>query len=167
MDDATFDPKRDGLDRIEVITGVSGRRRWPKAVKARIVAESFAGEGSVSEVARRHGIRPQQLFGWRQQARAGRLALAGAGLPPFVPIVADAARQRHAHPLHRVWLPLQHLESRVLAVGTVGIFGFIGAEVADWHKVMAFSSLFVLPILALFLVLQSKIVSGITAGALK
>jgi transposase len=91
MDDPTFDPKRDGLRRIEVITGVGGRRRWTKAVKARIVAESFSDEASVSEIARRHGIRPQQLCGWRQQARAGRLALAGAGVPSFVPIVADAA----------------------------------------------------------------------------
>jgi len=39
--------------------------------------------------------------------------------------------------------------------------------VADWHRVMAFSSMFVIPILALFLLLQKKIVSGITAGALK
>jgi multiple sugar transport system permease protein len=63
--------------------------------------------------------------------------------------------------------PLTLLSAHDLQPGTVGIFGFIGAEVADWHKVMAFSSLFVLPILALFLVLQNKIVSGITAGALK
>jgi multiple sugar transport system permease protein len=63
--------------------------------------------------------------------------------------------------------PLTLLSSQELQPGTVGIFGFIGAEVADWHKVMAFSSLFVIPILALFLLLQNKIVSGITAGALK
>jgi multiple sugar transport system permease protein len=63
--------------------------------------------------------------------------------------------------------PLTLLSAHDLQPGTVGIFGFIGAEVADWHKVMAFSSLFVLPILALFLALQNKIVSGITAGALK
>ncbi len=63
--------------------------------------------------------------------------------------------------------PLTLLSSQELQPGTVGIFGFIGAEVADWHKVMAFSSLFVIPILTLFLVLQNKIVSGITAGALK
>jgi multiple sugar transport system permease protein len=33
--------------------------------------------------------------------------------------------------------------------------------------VMAFSSVFVLPILAVFLLLQRQIVSGLTAGALK
>jgi len=63
--------------------------------------------------------------------------------------------------------PLTLLSSHELQPGTVGIYGFIGAEVADWHRVMAFSSMFVIPILALFLLLQKKIVSGITAGALK
>lgn len=50
---------------------------------------------------------------------------------------------------------------------TVGIYGFVGAEYADWHRVMAFSSIFVLPIIAIFLVLQRRIVAGLTAGALK
>jgi multiple sugar transport system permease protein len=63
--------------------------------------------------------------------------------------------------------PLTLLSSQDLQPGTVGIFSFIGAEVADWHHVMAFSSLFVIPLLVMFLLLQSRIVSGLTAGALK
>jgi len=63
--------------------------------------------------------------------------------------------------------PLTLLSSQDLQPGTVGIFSFIGAEVADWHHVMAFSSLFVLPLLVMFLLLQRRIVSGLTAGALK
>ncbi|MDX3809931.1 carbohydrate ABC transporter permease [Bosea thiooxidans] len=63
--------------------------------------------------------------------------------------------------------PLTLLSDQNMQPGTVGIFGFIGAEAADWHRVMAFSTLFVLPILILFISLQSKIVSGLTAGALK
>jgi multiple sugar transport system permease protein len=59
------------------------------------------------------------------------------------------------------------LSEQELQPATVGIYGFVGAEYADWHRVMAFSSIFVLPILVLFLVLQNKIVSGLTAGALK
>jgi multiple sugar transport system permease protein len=38
----------------------------------------------------------------------------------------------------------------------------VGAEYADWNRVTAFS-----PILVLFLVLQRRIVAGLTAGALK
>lgn len=63
--------------------------------------------------------------------------------------------------------PLTLLSSQDLQPGTVGIFSFIGAEVADWHHVMAFSSLFVIPLLIMFLLLQRRIVSGLTAGALK
>jgi multiple sugar transport system permease protein len=72
-----------------------------------------------------------------------------------------------AHAYGQFVYPLTLLSSHELQPGTVGIYGFIGAEVADWHRVMAFASLFVIPILILFLVLQNKIVSGITAGALK
>jgi multiple sugar transport system permease protein len=50
---------------------------------------------------------------------------------------------------------------------TVGIYSFVGAEYADWNRVMAFSSIFVVPILILFLALQRHIVGGLTAGALK
>jgi transposase len=56
--------------RIELITGIGRRRRWSSEDKARIVVESLAGGFSVSEVARRHGLSPQQLFAWRREARA-------------------------------------------------------------------------------------------------
>jgi transposase len=55
--------------RIELITGIGRRRRWSREDKARIVVESLTGGVSVSEVARRHGLSPQQLFGWRREAR--------------------------------------------------------------------------------------------------
>ena len=59
------------------------------------------------------------------------------------------------------------LSSQELQPATVGIYSFVGAEYADWHRVMAFSTVFVVPILLLFLVLQRRIVAGLTAGALK
>ncbi len=59
------------------------------------------------------------------------------------------------------------LSQQELQPATVGIYSFVGAEYADWHRVMAFSSIFVLPILIAFLFLQRHIVSGLTAGALK
>lgn len=63
--------------------------------------------------------------------------------------------------------PITLLNQQELQPGSVGIYGFIGAEFADWHRVMAFASIYVLPILVIFLVLQNKIVAGLTAGALK
>jgi transposase len=92
MDDHTLDPNAGDIRRIEVITGTGRRRRWSTEIKAQIIAESFTGEASVSEVARRHGLRPQQLFGWRHQARNGELAVNGGDPPAFVPIMTDGAR---------------------------------------------------------------------------
>ena len=89
MDDHTLDPKAAELRRFEVITGTGRRRHWSAEVKARIVAESFSPGVQVSEVARRHGIRPQQLFGWRREARGGRLP--GSRGVAFVPIVTGGS----------------------------------------------------------------------------
>lgn len=63
--------------------------------------------------------------------------------------------------------PLTLLSKQELQPATVGIYSFVGAEYADWHRVMAFASVFVLPVLLLFLILQRRIVAGLTAGALK
>jgi transposase len=89
MDDHTFDPKAAELRRFEVITGTGRRRNWPAEVKARIVAESLAPGARVSDVARRHGLRPQQLFGWRREVRREQLPVAGEEGAAFVPLVAS------------------------------------------------------------------------------
>jgi transposase len=85
-----------GLQRVEVITGVGRRRRWTQEVKARIVLESQQPGAVVSEVARQHGLTPQQLFGWRRQSRNGLAGGDGRGSPrpvstAFAPIVVAAA----------------------------------------------------------------------------
>src|SRR5260221_11052473 len=74
----TFESKPDSggddavtsVHRIELITGTGRRRRWSDDDKVRIVVESLRPGANVSEVARRHGLSPQQLFGWRREARA-------------------------------------------------------------------------------------------------
>ena len=83
--DRTFDTKPDTFERVEVITGAGRRRSWPLDVKARIVMESLEDGAVISEVARRHGIRPQQLFAWRKQVRDHVPA------SRFAPVVVDAA----------------------------------------------------------------------------
>jgi transposase len=87
--DPTFDPEGVvGVRRLEVITGVGGRRVWPEEDKGRIVAESFAAGANVSAVARRYGLRPQQVYSWRRLARSGALALPAEEALGFVPGVA-------------------------------------------------------------------------------
>jgi transposase len=74
----TTESKADTLRRVEIITGAGRRRRFSRDVKARIVLESRAPGVVVSEVARRHGLMPQQLFGWRRELRA---AVSGSDVP--------------------------------------------------------------------------------------
>jgi transposase len=59
-----------GFHRIAVIEGSARRRRFSPEQKGRIVAESLDPAVSVSAVAHRHGINPNQLFTWRRQWRA-------------------------------------------------------------------------------------------------
>jgi transposase len=87
VDNAIIKP----VHRLEVFTGSGRRRTWSGEDKARIVAEIAASGESVSAVARRHGLSPQQLFGWRRQLRASSVGLSHAEEHPFVPAVLDVA----------------------------------------------------------------------------
>jgi transposase-like protein len=75
----------DSFRRVEVISGVARRRRWPRSDKARIVAESYAPGASATAVAVRHGLHRNQIFAWRRELR-NHMALVGAGAPTFVPV---------------------------------------------------------------------------------
>ena len=85
--DVTLDPKVVTARRVEVITGGGGRRRWSDDEKARAIEASLAPGAVVSEVARAHGVTPQQLFGWRREARR-KAAEATEGLP-FVRAIVE------------------------------------------------------------------------------
>ena len=84
------------IRRIEVITGGVGRRRWTIDDKARIVSETLEVGAVVSVVARRHGVTPQQLFGWRREARQR----SEEALPQFVPAVVEppSSKRRQRRP---------------------------------------------------------------------
>ncbi len=77
--------------RLEVFTGAGRRRSFSDEDKARIVAEIVTSGDSVSGVARRHGLSPQQLFGWRRQMRESQVGLSEADGLQFVPAVVDVA----------------------------------------------------------------------------
>jgi multiple sugar transport system permease protein len=50
---------------------------------------------------------------------------------------------------------------------SVGLNSYMGPNTNEWNKIMAFATMYVTPILALFVLLQRRIVSGLTSGALK
>jgi transposase len=64
--------------RVEVITPTQRRRRWSAAEKVRLVEEAMQPGSSVSAVARRHGIAPSQLFGWKRRMLEGGLQAVAA-----------------------------------------------------------------------------------------
>lgn len=87
-------PEAAPAQRIELFTGTGRRRTWTAEQKAAIVEESYADGVKACHVARRHGLTPQQLFGWRRQARAGAAERAS---PLFVPaMIAAPAPERVA-----------------------------------------------------------------------
>ena len=89
--------------RLEVFTGAGRRRKWAPGQKAEILAEVYESGDTMSAVARRHGLTPQQLFGWRREARRRMKRTAASDEPPqhgtaFVPVVVEEALPNLAAP---------------------------------------------------------------------
>jgi multiple sugar transport system permease protein len=108
----------------------------------------------IEEASRVDGCNTIQTF-WRIVLPIMRVPLIVVGVLSFVQAYGQFV------------YPLTLLSRQDLQPATVGIYSFIGAEYADWDRVMAFASVFALPVLILFLLLQRKIVAGLTTGALK
>jgi transposase len=100
------------IDRVEVITSVQRRRRWSAEEKAAMVQETWAPGMSVSLVARRHGIAPNQLFTWRRLYASGALSAVGAG-EEVVAASEYRALQHQVRELQRL-LGKKTLETEVL-----------------------------------------------------
>jgi transposase len=96
--DRKVETKPARLQRIEVITGVERRRTWSREEKRAILTESFEDGVVISEVARRYGLRPQQLFTWRNEFRKRGLArfqtnCAAIEPPAFAPVMIARSGQ--------------------------------------------------------------------------
>ena len=72
MDDSTYiGLKARPRERVDIRIGTERRRRWGREEKLRIVRESLAPNGVVSDVARRNEIASSLIYVWRRQALAG------------------------------------------------------------------------------------------------
>ena len=81
------------LTSLGVDVFASGHRRWPPAVKARIVAETLEDGATVGAVARRYGVQPNQLSGWRRLAKNGQLVLPARRCDEMEPLFAPLVVQ--------------------------------------------------------------------------
>ena len=106
------DPMTSTCGRVEVITSVQRRRRWPTEEKLRIVEETHLPGNTVSLVARRHGIAANPLFTWRRLMAQGALTAASAG-EEVVPASEYRAAQQQIRELQRL-LGKKELENEIL-----------------------------------------------------
>jgi len=136
---AKSEPKT--IQRIEVLTGPERRRQWSTEDKERIVAESYSGHDSVSRIARRHGLLPQQLFSWRREARRTAVSPAFAAVavapretdsPDTKPaaLPTKASRVRSERPKTKIGPALTMMEIEAGGIKVRVLRGADGATVA-------------------------------------
>ena len=63
---------------VEVITSVQRRRYWTAEQKRALVEEAEQPGMSISLVARKYEVHPNQLFRWRRLMQEGALVAAGS-----------------------------------------------------------------------------------------
>ena len=61
------------MDPVDVITSVQRRRRWTPKQKKAMVEEAEQPGNSISSVARKYEVHPNQLFKWRRLIHEGAL----------------------------------------------------------------------------------------------
>ncbi|HXL47984.1 MAG TPA: transposase [Xanthobacteraceae bacterium] len=87
------------MRRLEVFTGTGRRRAWSAEQKGWIIAESYQSGETVSAIARRYGLTPQQLFGWRRAAQRRAEHEADESGAAFAPVIVEAAQLGAEAPL--------------------------------------------------------------------
>lgn len=88
-------------------------------------------------------------------------------LPLSRPILATVGTITFVHSWNSYLIPLVMLNSDSLYPWPLGIMVYQGEYSTEWHLVLAFITLTILPTIILFLFAQKHIVAGLTAGAVK
>ncbi len=88
-------------------------------------------------------------------------------LPLSRPILATVGTIAFVHSWNAYLLPLVMLNSDGLYTWPLGVMVYQGEYSSEWHLILAFITLTILPTVLLFLLAQKHIVAGLTAGALK
>ena len=129
--------KGEPLRRLEVFTGSGRRRAWSAEQKARILTESYESGDEVSAVARRHGLTPQQLFGWRRDVRrrSTRRQSNDAAEMSFAPVLVETGGP-HAEPPSPTALPGSAAGMIEIVLGAAVVRVGPGTDLATLTKVL-------------------------------
>ncbi|WP_223568666.1 IS66-like element accessory protein TnpA [Agrobacterium tumefaciens] len=94
------------MGRMEILTGVERRRDWSDDEKLSILQETAEPDAKIADVARRHDIRPQQIYTWRRKFAAAQsepvvsfLPVALIATEPSDPLRPTSLQQRGRHVL--------------------------------------------------------------------
>jgi raffinose/stachyose/melibiose transport system permease protein len=88
-------------------------------------------------------------------------------LPLSRPILATVGTIAFVHSWNAYLLPLVMLNTDDLYPWPLGIMVYQGEYSSEWHLILAFVTLTILPTIILFIFAQKHIVAGLTAGAVK
>ncbi|MBL4646894.1 MAG: carbohydrate ABC transporter permease [Rhizobiales bacterium] len=88
-------------------------------------------------------------------------------LPLSKPILTTVGIISFVHSWNQYILPLILLNSPARYPWTMGIMEYQGEFTTDWHLILAFVTLTVIPAIIVFVFTQKYIIAGLTAGAVK
>jgi transposase len=89
------------METVEVITSVQRRRRWSAQDKKAFVEEAEQPGMSISAVARKYGIHPNQIFRWRKLVQEGAFTAIRAG-EEVAPLSEMKELRAHVRELERL-----------------------------------------------------------------
>jgi len=112
-------------------------------------------------------VLPQVAFALAMSILLFRRFFRFVTLPLSTPILATVGTITFVHSWNSYLLPLVMLNSDAMYPWPLGIMVYQGEFTADWHLILAFITLTILPTFLLFVLAQKHIVAGLTVGAVK
>lgn len=85
--------------RIEVVSRVSGRRRWTVEQKLAALRDAFGPEGCVRTACERHEVGSGSIYTWRRQAMSGELTGVRKPIEPAFAEVQISEQQALSAPM--------------------------------------------------------------------